>query len=80
MALSRQSEATALFSTVCHALCDIYIDFPQSVNSGLELSGIKPFYRARGKFQKSSYADRKLQESNFDQTKLLYKSFKLLLM
>jgi hypothetical protein len=34
MALSGQSGATALFSAVHYTLCDIYIDFPQSVNSG----------------------------------------------
>ncbi len=34
MALSEQSDATALFSAVCYTLCDTYIDFPQSVNSG----------------------------------------------
>ncbi len=33
MASSRQSDATPLFSAVHYALCDIYIDFPQSVNS-----------------------------------------------
>jgi hypothetical protein len=33
MALSGQSDATALFSAVCYTLCDTYIDFPQSVNS-----------------------------------------------
>jgi hypothetical protein len=34
MALSGQSEATALFSAVRYTLGDIYIDFQQSVNSG----------------------------------------------
>jgi hypothetical protein len=34
MALSGQSDATALFSAVRYTLCDTYIDFPQSVNSG----------------------------------------------
>jgi hypothetical protein len=34
MALSGQSDATALFLTVRYTLCDTYIDFPQSVNSG----------------------------------------------
>jgi hypothetical protein len=34
MALSVQSDATALFSEVRYTLCDTYIDFPQSVNSG----------------------------------------------
>jgi hypothetical protein len=34
MALSEQSDATALFSSVRYTLCDTYIDFPQSVNSG----------------------------------------------
>jgi hypothetical protein len=34
MALSGQSDATALFSAVRYNLCDPYIDFPQSVNSG----------------------------------------------
>jgi hypothetical protein len=33
MALSGQSDATALFSAVHHTFCDTYIDFPQSVNS-----------------------------------------------
>ncbi len=34
MALFGQSDATALFSAVRYTLCDTYIDFPQSVNSG----------------------------------------------
>jgi hypothetical protein len=34
MALSGQSDATLLFSAVHYTLCDTYIDFPQSVNSG----------------------------------------------
>jgi hypothetical protein len=34
MALSGQSDATALFSAVRCTLCDTYIDFPQSVNFG----------------------------------------------
>jgi hypothetical protein len=34
MALSGQSDATALFLAVRYTLCDTYIDFPQSVNSG----------------------------------------------
>ncbi len=34
MALSGQSDATALFSAVRYTLCDTYIDYPQSVNSG----------------------------------------------
>jgi hypothetical protein len=34
MALSGQSDATTLFSAVRYTLCDTYIDFPQSVNSG----------------------------------------------
>ncbi len=35
MALSGQRDATALFSAVrCYTLCDTYIDFQQSVNSG----------------------------------------------
>jgi hypothetical protein len=34
MALSGQSDVTALFSAVRYTLCDTYIDFPQSVNSG----------------------------------------------
>jgi hypothetical protein len=52
MALSGQSDVTVLFSAVCYTLCNTYIDFPQSVNSGkkvnfLKFSGVKPFYRAR---------------------------------
>jgi hypothetical protein len=34
MALSGQSDATVLLSAVRYTLCDTYIDFPQSVNSG----------------------------------------------
>ncbi len=34
MALFGQSDARALFSAVRYTLCDTYIDFPQSVNSG----------------------------------------------
>jgi hypothetical protein len=34
MASSGQSDAMALFSAVRYTLCDCYIDFPQSVNSG----------------------------------------------
>ncbi len=34
MALSGQRDATALFSAVCYTLCDTYIDYQQSVNSG----------------------------------------------
>jgi hypothetical protein len=34
MALSGQSDTTALFSAVRYTLCDTYIDFPQPVNSG----------------------------------------------
>jgi hypothetical protein len=34
MALSGQSDATALFSAVRYTLCYTYIDFLQSVNSG----------------------------------------------
>ncbi len=34
MALSGKSDATALFSAVRYTLCDTYINFPQSVNSG----------------------------------------------
>ncbi len=34
MALSGQSDAPGLFSAVHYSLCDIYINFPQSVNSG----------------------------------------------
>jgi hypothetical protein len=34
MALSGQSDPTALFLAVRYTLCDTYIDFPQSVNSG----------------------------------------------
>ncbi len=33
MALSGQSDATALFQAIRYTLCDTYIDFPQSVNS-----------------------------------------------
>jgi hypothetical protein len=68
MALSGQSDATVQFSAVRYTICDIYIDFPQSVNSGkliLKLSGVKPSYGARAtadchipelmKFSKSSY-------------------------
>jgi hypothetical protein len=33
MALSGQSDATALFSAARYTLWDTYIDFPQSVNS-----------------------------------------------
>ncbi len=33
VALSGHSDAAVLFSAVCYILCDIYIDFPQSVNS-----------------------------------------------
>jgi hypothetical protein len=50
MALSGQSGAMALFSAVHYTLCDIYIDFPQSVNSGKSISqtyGVKPSYGAR---------------------------------
>ncbi len=34
MDLSRQSDATALFTEVRFTPCDTYIDFPQSVNNG----------------------------------------------
>jgi hypothetical protein len=34
MPFSGQGDATALFSAVRYTLCDTYIDFPQSVNSG----------------------------------------------
>jgi hypothetical protein len=34
LTLSGQSGATSLFSTVRFTLCDTYIDFPKSVNSG----------------------------------------------
>jgi hypothetical protein len=34
MALSRQSDGTALFSAICFTLCDFYIDFLQSINYG----------------------------------------------
>jgi hypothetical protein len=34
MALSELSDATALFSAVRYTLCDTYIEFPQSANSG----------------------------------------------
>jgi hypothetical protein len=34
MALSEQSDATALFSAVRYTFFDTYIDFPQYVNSG----------------------------------------------
>jgi hypothetical protein len=33
IALSGQSDATALFSAIRYTLCETYIDFPQSVNS-----------------------------------------------
>jgi hypothetical protein len=34
MALSGKSYAMVLFSAARYTLCDTYIDFPQSVNSG----------------------------------------------
>jgi hypothetical protein len=44
MALSGSSYALAFFSTVHFTLCDTYIDFPQSVNSG---KSIRPSYGAK---------------------------------
>jgi hypothetical protein len=51
LTLSAESDATSLFSTVCHTLCDTYIDFPQSANSEGKVSflkhgGVKSFYGA----------------------------------
>jgi hypothetical protein len=34
LALSGKSDAMALFLAVRYVLCDTYIDFPESVNSG----------------------------------------------
>jgi hypothetical protein len=38
IALSGQSDAAVLFSTVRYSLCDTYIEFPQSVNYGKSIS------------------------------------------
>jgi hypothetical protein len=77
--LSGQSEAAALFSTVRYTLCDTYIDFLQSDNSGKSiLSNIEEWRKAilQGKGNiglsysgKSSSGDRKMLEIQFDQTK-----------
>jgi hypothetical protein len=84
MALSGQSDATALFSAVRYTLCDTYIDFPQSVNSGKSILRRKTILRSKGdsglsysgidEIPVSSYADGKLTESHFGQTKPSYKS------
>jgi hypothetical protein len=48
MALSGQSDATALFSAVRYTLCDTYIDFPQPVNSGKSIYLCKAILRSKG--------------------------------
>jgi hypothetical protein len=48
MALSGQSDATALFLAVRYTLCDTYIDFPQSVNSGKSIWRRKAILRSKG--------------------------------
>jgi hypothetical protein len=48
MALSELSDATALFSAVRYTLCDTYIDFPQSVNSGKSIQRRKAILRSKG--------------------------------
>jgi hypothetical protein len=48
MALSGQSDATALFSAVRYTLCDTDIDFPQSVNSRKSIQRRKAILWSKG--------------------------------
>ncbi len=79
MALSRYSDAMEPFSTVRHIIRDTYIDFPQSVNSGMSISKTwrrKAILGSKGnsglsyfsidEILLSSHGDGKMQESQFD--------------
>ncbi len=83
MTLSRQSDATALFQQSAILSVTLTLTFRSLSIPESKFSGVKPSYGARAtadchipelmNSSKSSYADGKLLESHFDQTKPSYK-------